>query len=354
MIDAPMGHDTNTLSLTTSLEESGLLRLDKKNREGYEKLGLVTIGDALTHFPRRHEDRTRFDRFPEGGMEQAVCLLVLVSDCRSFFGRGQGRRCFEVTVEPVGGDLLGNRLILRWFNMPYLAKVLAVGHRLVIYGQPKESKGRVLIDHPDFEIVEDDEATAEPHMGRIVPIYPLASGVGQKPLRSLIHRLLALVPDEAITEWLPPGAGGTLTRAAAIRALHYPASMAELEPARRRLALEEFTALQLELLRRRAEFRQNRIVPRPDPESCSINSSPSSPSSPPGRSAGPSPRSARTSRSRCRWCGYSRVTSERGKPSSPPRPFSSSSRRGPTPRSWPRPRSWQNNISAPSARGSLR
>jgi ATP-dependent DNA helicase RecG len=265
MIDAPMGHDTNTLSLTTSLEESGLLRLDKKNREGYEKLGLVTIGDALTHFPRRHEDRTRFDRFPEGGMEQAVCLLVLVSDCRSFFGRGQGRRCFEVTVEPVGGDLLGNRLILRWFNMPYLAKVLAVGHRLVIYGQPKESKGRVLIDHPDFEIVEDDEATAEPHMGRIVPIYPLASGVGQKPLRSLIHRLLALVPDEAITEWLPPGAGGTLTRAAAIRALHYPASMAELEPARRRLALEEFTALQLELLRRRAEFRQNRIVPQAGP-----------------------------------------------------------------------------------------
>jgi len=253
------------MALDTPLEESGLLRLDKKNREGYEKLGLVTVGDALTHFPRRHEDRTRFDRFPEGGMEQAVCLHVLVSDCRSFFGRGQGRRCFEVTVEPVGGDLLGNRLILRWFNMPYLAKVLAVGHRLVIYGQPKESKGRVVIDHPDFEIVEDDEATAEPHMGRIVPIYPLASGVGQKPLRSLIHRLLCLVPDEAITEWLPAGAGGSLTRAAAIRALHYPASMEALEPARRRLALEEFTSLQLELLRRRAEFRQNRIEPQAGP-----------------------------------------------------------------------------------------
>ena len=49
------------LSLDAPLEESGLLRPDRKLREGLVRLGLSTVGDAVFHFPRRHEDRTRFD-----------------------------------------------------------------------------------------------------------------------------------------------------------------------------------------------------------------------------------------------------------------------------------------------------
>jgi len=55
-------------NLKTRLEDTGLIRFDKKSREGFAKLGLHTIGDTVTHYPRRHEDRTRFDRFPEGAM----------------------------------------------------------------------------------------------------------------------------------------------------------------------------------------------------------------------------------------------------------------------------------------------
>jgi ATP-dependent DNA helicase RecG len=254
-------------SLETPLEECGLLRPDRKLREGLAKLGLATVGDAILHFPRRHEDRTRFDRFPEGPMDRAVCLHVEVVDCRSLFGQGRTKRRFEAVVEPVGGDLLGNRLVLRWFNLPYLAKVLAVGQRLVVYGQPKESGRRVVMDHPDFEVVgEEDEAVGEsPHMGRIVPVYPLAAGVGQKPLRSLVHRLLAELPDEALAGRFPEADASGPTRAAAIRSLHFPNSFEEVEPARRRLALEEFAGLQLELLRRRAEHRARGGVAREAP-----------------------------------------------------------------------------------------
>lgn len=259
-----MGTDLPSSMLDTPLAETGLIRLDRKTSEGLAKLGLATVGDALLHFPRRHEDRTRFDRFPENAMDGPVCLLVSVVDGRTLFGRGRAQRRFEAVVEPVGGDLLGNRLVLRWFNVSYLSKVLAAGQKLVIYGQPKESRRRVVIDHPDFEIVEDDETAAEPHMGRIVPVYPLAAGVGQKPLRVLIHRLLSSLPDAALPDVFPAAtaSAGGLARAAAIRALHYPSTMADLEPARRRLALEEFTALQLELLRRRTEHRSRGGIPR--------------------------------------------------------------------------------------------
>lgn len=243
------------LSLDAPLEESGLLRPDRKMREGLAKLGLATVGDAVLHFPRRHEDRTRFDRFPEGPMARAVCLHVELVDCRSLFGQGRARRRFEAVAEPVGGDALGNRLVLRWFNLPYLSKSLAAGMRLVVYGQPKESGRRLVMDHPDFEVVaEEDEAPGEsPHMGRIVPVYPLASGVAQRPLRALVHSLLAALPDEALAGAFPEADDPGPSHASAVRSLHFPASLDEIDGARRRLALEEFAGLQLELLRRRAE-----------------------------------------------------------------------------------------------------
>ncbi len=252
-----MGIDAPLLTLATPLSEVGGMRHDRKTAEGLAKLGLATVGDAITHFPRRHEDRTRFDRFPEGPMDRAICLLVTVVDGRTLFGRGRARRRFEATVEPIGGDLLGNRLILRWYNLPYLAKLIAAGQRLVIYGQPKESGRRLVIDHPDFEVVEEDETDAAPHMGRIVPVYPLAAGVGQKPLRSLIHRILESLTDEEIPDLFPAATDhfGGLTRAAAIRSLHYPASLEGVDLARRRLALEAFATLQFELLQRRRERR---------------------------------------------------------------------------------------------------
>ncbi|MEM6279527.1 MAG: DEAD/DEAH box helicase, partial [Verrucomicrobiota bacterium] len=245
------------LPLDTRIDESGLVKLDKKAREGFEKLGLVTIEDVLSHYPRRYEDRTRFDLFPEGPMETPVCLHVSVTDCQSRFARGRGSRFFEATVEPADGpDVLGNRLVLRWFNLAYIHKIIAVDHQLVIYGKPKLSGKRVVIDQPDFEIIDNDPSTADAHMGRIVPIYPLTSGVSQKPLRQLLFRLVSSLDEGNIGDWLPQGSGDfDISKAEALSTIHYPETLESLEPAKRYLALEEFTQLQLILQTRRAEHR---------------------------------------------------------------------------------------------------
>ena len=250
-----MGTPERPLSLESPLEETGLIRQDKKTREALSKLGLATVFDALTHYPRRHEDRSHFDRFPENPMEVTVCLHVVVTDCRVYFGKGKSRRCFEATVESVGGDILGNRIVLRWFNVSYLQKVIAVGHELVLFGQPKMSGRRLVIDHPDFEIVEAGDTGSDAHMGRIVPIYPLCSGLSQNTLRGIVHGLLERIDDDAIPDWLPTGSGDGLSRAEAIRTIHYPISMEAIEPSRRLLALEELAQMQLILLRRRNEER---------------------------------------------------------------------------------------------------
>lgn len=247
------------LTLETPLTEIEGVRISKRMREGLEKMGLHRVEDMLRHYPRRHEDRSHFDTFPEGPTEQAVCLHVEVIDCQSRFGRGRGRRWFEATIEPKGGaNVLGNRIVLRWFNLAYIQKIITVGHELVLYGQPKWSGKKLVIDHPDFEIVDGDLSTSEAHMGRIVPIYPLVSGVSQKPLRTLAHRVLAKLPDDLPAEWLPPGSSDIgWTRAKATRQIHYPDSRENLEPARRYLALEEFAQLQLILQKRRSDHRES-------------------------------------------------------------------------------------------------
>ncbi|MCG8603160.1 MAG: ATP-dependent DNA helicase RecG [Verrucomicrobiales bacterium] len=247
------------LTLDTPLNEVGSVRIDKKMRDGMGKMGLHSVGDLLQHYPRRYEDRRHFDTFPEGPTEHPVCLHIEVVDCSSRFGKGRGRRWFEAIVEPKGGaNVLGNRIVLRWFNLAYIQKIITVGHEMVLFGQPKWSGRRLVIDHPDFEIVDGDTSASEAHMGRIVPIYPLVSGVSQKPLRTLAYRVLSDLPDDLPPEWLPPGAcPGGLSKARAIRGIHYPDSMEDLEPARRYLALEEFARLQLVLQKRRSQHRES-------------------------------------------------------------------------------------------------
>ncbi|MCB1079324.1 MAG: hypothetical protein KDM64_16000, partial [Verrucomicrobiae bacterium] len=116
---------------------------EKKLTDGLAAMGLITVDDLLEHFPHRHEDRTRFDRFPNQPTDRPLCLRGEVTDAQQRFMPGR-RRFFEATVEDPEGDVLSGRLVLRWFNMPYIHKLIAVGQELVIYGQPKQ-KGRRLV-----------------------------------------------------------------------------------------------------------------------------------------------------------------------------------------------------------------
>ena len=76
--------------------------------------------------------------------------------------------------------------------------MLAAGQELIVFGRPKRYRNRIYLDHPEFEIVEE-EGEENIHMGRITPIYPLTEGVRQRALRSLMFRavqeLRALQPS---------------------------------------------------------------------------------------------------------------------------------------------------------------
>ncbi len=229
-------------------ELSSLEGIAPKNGVALAASEIKTVGDLLDWFPHRYEDRRSFDAFPAGGGGGAVCLRgTVVDSARKRFG---GRRQFyEIVIQEGGGDILSsNKITCRWFNMPYVHRMVAVGHEVVVYGKPKDSAGRLIIDHPEFEVVRV-EAGGSIHLERIVPIYRNVTGIPQRRLREIVHEVLQQIDPaslEAAYE-IDPGMG----RAEAMRAVHFPEEMARTREARRYFALEEFFILQLNVLWRR-------------------------------------------------------------------------------------------------------
>ncbi len=218
--------------------------------------GFHTVGDVLDHLPKRHEDRRRFDAFPSMPAASAVCLRGTVVDTsRRRFGSGGGM--FEaVVMDGTGGVFGSGKITCRWFNISFIHKLMASGHEVVVYGKVREANGRLVIDHPEFEILRDDEAGAESiHLERIVPVYRNVSGIAQRRLREIIHLLLTRCDPATLV--VAFDVDPALPRAAALGAAHFPEEPAAAQTARRRFALEEFFAIQLNVVWRRNLHRQN-------------------------------------------------------------------------------------------------
>ncbi|HPF35131.1 MAG TPA: ATP-dependent DNA helicase RecG [Candidatus Krumholzibacteria bacterium] len=212
------------------------------------RLGIATAGDLLRHYPRRWLDRTRTDSIGSlrPGQEATIRGEVLTSGGRSSRG---GRSLQTVSV----GDATGV-LFCQWFGQSYVLKQFRSGTKVLLSGQVQIYNGRKQIVHPDFEILDGDAADADPlHTGRLVPVYPLTSGLGQHWLRRLIHDTLdQLAP--AVEDPLPADlrrARGLEDLGPALWGIHFPQDAAARDAARRRLAHDEIFLVQLALALRR-------------------------------------------------------------------------------------------------------
>lgn len=235
--------------------------LTAKELEAFVTASFRTVGDLLEHFPKRLEDRRRFDAFPNQGAGPPVCLRGTVIDsARRQFGRQRG--FFEaVVMHGSGGILNGGRITCRWFNMPYIHRVVATGQDIIVYGRVKEHKGRLIIDHPEFEIIDDAEPGGPSiHLERIVPVYRNVSGIAQRRLREIIHGVLRECSGESMELGFDVISG--IERSVSVRDAHFPETLEDAGAAMRRFALEEFLRLQLNVVWRKRNYslRRGRIL----------------------------------------------------------------------------------------------
>jgi len=214
------------------------------------RLGITKVDHLLTHFPRRHEDRSTFPEFPRDESNVPICLSgeVIKTSLRRF---GGWKKIFEATLQELNANALSQPLICRWFNLHYVQKMIATGQQLVVFGKPRLRGKRICMDHPEFEVIENNEERSI-HLRRITPIYPATEGLSQRALRSMIYRLLQELDTEPIEPLLPENLKNG-DRGEAIRAIHFPETWQSLNAAREHLVLSEFFAMQMLIASRRTD-----------------------------------------------------------------------------------------------------
>ncbi len=235
-------------------------------RDALSTAGLHTVADLLHHLPRRYQDRSSATPIRE--LKPGVDAVVFgeVTGVRS--GRGRRMRFLEVAVSDGTGSVLAT-----WFRpAPWVRKAFSRGDRVCLLGAVDKRGPPLRLTHPEFE--RADARTEGVHRGIVVPVYSLPDGIGQRTLRSLIHRAFedfaTGVPDR-----VPGGLRtrlGLPTRAEALRAVHFPdgvddvpALQAGRHPAHEALLWEDLFVLQVALRRRREELAARGGPASPDP-----------------------------------------------------------------------------------------
>ena len=190
---------------------------------------------------------------------------IVASGLKRF--RGGSKSVFEIILDDGTA-----RLHCRWWNLPFMEKYFAMGDEVFVYGKLSEAKPRVMT-HPETEVIEGGEESFI-HINRIAPVYPLTEGLPQRWLRGLIWRTLERFETQIAEPQLVGQASSRLppdqkknrdagspsyfpSRANAVHMTHFPEELADVEIARRRLALDEFIELQAQIRSRRKKFEAN-------------------------------------------------------------------------------------------------
>lgn len=208
----------------------------------------------MYYFPRRYEDRTKFASIAmlREGEPQTVKATVMVSSER----RSWRRRGFSIT-QAVVDDRTG-RLECVWFNQPYMKQYLKPRSTVILYGKPQRYAGRLQMSNPEFELVSDEGADESLNIGRIVPVYTVPSGIGQRSFRRLMREALDKYVSH-LSDFIPSGvcaSQGLYDLASSIANIHFPENEEVRGKAYARLAFEEFFLFQVPLIMRKVRRKQ--------------------------------------------------------------------------------------------------
>ncbi len=245
--------------LDVPLGRSGLPGAAALRRVG-PRLGILTPRDLLFHLPRRYDDLREMRRIEElAGVEDGTTVSARVRVVRLRTEMTYRRRVQRTTA--LLADETGE-IEATWFGRRFIERRLREGDWVIVSGRLKRRGWTVTLDNPEFQ---RDDGREVLHAGRIVPVYPLTSGLTAPRLRSAVRAALD-GPGRDYPEYLPERirkAEALPPIGEALEEVHFPTDFDTRDEALRRLAFDELLALQVGMVQRRRQRGASRAVPIP-------------------------------------------------------------------------------------------
>ncbi len=203
----------------------------EKTGKLFEKLGVTTIGDLLSYYPRAYD--TYEPPVPVGQLKEQMVMSVASALLKSpdlvRFGNMQ-----MVTAQIK--DLTGS-LQLTWYNMPYMRANVKSGQMYVFRGKVVKKRGRLIMEQP--EVFTPD--AYEQLENSMQPVYGQTRGLSNKTIVKTVRQ--ALETRQLEREYMPAALRRKYELSEinyAVEHIHFPSDQKELLFARKRLVFDEF------------------------------------------------------------------------------------------------------------------
>ena len=220
------------------------------------KVGIFTIADLLSYWPRDFEDRTKkisLSQFNSGKVHTIAQVLS-----HEYFGYGK-MRTLRIRIDD------GTRTAsLVCFNRPFLAKTLPENSVISVTGKFVLRYGELQCTSFDAECIAQDTSidefrNSEVPNSRVLPIYPLTQGLSQVQIRKLTEKALYQyckgieneIPEHIIKK------RNLLPKNLAVYKMHKPETLEEALDAKKTLIYEELYAFQKTVLERAKNRKKN-------------------------------------------------------------------------------------------------
>lgn len=210
---------------------STLKGIGEKTAGLFEKLGVFTVADLLSYYPRAYDS---FEEPVPFGLLKEDTVMAVKS---ALAGPADLLRLHHMQVVTLRLKDLTGSLQVSWFNMPYMRANLKAGEIYVFRGRVARKRGRLVMEQPEVY-------TPEAYAGLVhsmQPIYSQTRGLGNKAI--VKAQTQALSGRRMEREYMP----GDLRRKYqlaeinyAVEHIHFPADQSELLFARKRLVFDEF------------------------------------------------------------------------------------------------------------------
>ncbi|HBJ19198.1 MAG TPA: ATP-dependent DNA helicase RecG, partial [Clostridiales bacterium] len=219
---------------TVITEKTAVDALDgvgKRRAELLAKLGIVTLGDLISYYPRAYEKRGDIRLLGTAPTDTPAAFLLTVATEVSVTMIRRGLTIAKFRAFDESGSVS-----VVFFNAPYIKDIFHTGSHFRFYGTLTYQKKTAQLVNPKYEPYIESVPLPD-----FIPVYSLTAGISSKILASLVRSAFdKLLPT--FRDPLPEDirlAHGLPTLTYAVENAHFPTTEDALSRAIRRLAFDE-------------------------------------------------------------------------------------------------------------------